>query len=71
MFIKSVSLQFKEKNVRMVLGRKINDNSIEDTFHSVGETRATVFKNTNNVKCSRIIGSDNDSQSGNLPLAMN
>ena len=36
-----------------------------------GETQAKVFKNTKNVKWSHIIGSDNNSQAGNLPLAMN
>lgn len=66
-----MSLQFKEKNVRIVLGWKINDNSIEDTFIVWGETQDNVFKNTKNVKCFHIIGSDNDSQAGNLPLAMN
>lgn len=63
-----MSLQFKEKNVRMVLGRKINDNSIEDTV-VWGETRATVFKNTNNVKCSHIVVSDNDSPSWQFAIS--
>ena len=35
------------------------------------ETQANVFKNTKNVKHSHIIGSNNDSQAGNFPLATN